>query len=149
MRLDIGLMHRLRRVAALDHQFRLAEPGLGVALREADALGDVRRGGGLGLDAGGIEVVVQQGRVRRHRGLDVDDVGQHLVLDLDEIDRLGGDEGRGGRDRGHGVPLVEHLVAGHDIAREVAEIHRPLADEGLFRADLGEIGRGHDGAHAG
>ena len=87
---------------------------------------------------------MQQWRVRRHRRLDIDDVRQHLVLDLDQLERLGGDNWRGGGDGGHRVALVQHLVARHDIARQVAEVHRPFAHKGFFRADLREIGGGHD-----
>ena len=92
---------------------------------------------------------MQQWRPRRHRALDIDDVRQYLVLDRDQIERLGSDDRRDGCDRGHGMPLVEDLVAGHDIARQIAEIHRPFADKRLLRPDLGKIGGGHDGAHAG
>ena len=39
----------------------------------------------------GEQVVVQHRRVRRHRRLDVDDVRQHLVVDLDQVERFLGD----------------------------------------------------------
>ena len=39
MRLDIALVHRLCRVAPLDDDFGLGEPGLDIALGEADHLG--------------------------------------------------------------------------------------------------------------
>ena len=51
MRLDIGLMHRLGRIAPLDDDIRLAESGRDVALRKGHPLGDVRRLFRLGLDA--------------------------------------------------------------------------------------------------
>ena len=47
MRLDIGLMHRLRGVAAFDDDLGVLEAGLGVALLEGDDLGDVGRLGRL------------------------------------------------------------------------------------------------------
>ncbi len=74
MRLDIGLVHRLGGVAALDDDLGVLEAGLDVALVEVHALGDVRGLGRLRLDARGEQVVVQHRRVVRHRRLDVDDV---------------------------------------------------------------------------
>ena len=80
MRLDIGLVHRLGGVVALDDHLGLGEAGLDVALGEGHDLGDVGRLGRLRLDAGGEHVVVQQRRAVGHRLFDVDDVRQHLVL---------------------------------------------------------------------
>ncbi len=149
MGLDIGLVDGLGGVAALDDDLGLREAGGDVALGVGDALGDVGGLGGLGVEPGGVEVVVQHRRIRRHRRLDVDDVGQHFVLDRDERQRRLGDGGRDGGDGGDGVALVERLVAGHAVAREVAEVHRAFADERLLVGDLGEVGGGHHGAHAG
>ncbi len=59
MRLDIGLVHRLGRVAPLDRDIGLAEASLDVALGKGDPLGNVRGVGRPGLDALGKEVVVQ------------------------------------------------------------------------------------------
>ena len=58
----------------------------GVALGEIDALGDVRRLGGLRLDAGGEQVVVQQRRVVGFIAVfHVDDVRQDFVGDVDQV----------------------------------------------------------------
>ena len=43
MRLDVGLVHRLRGVAALDDDLGVLEACLDVALLEGDDLGDVGR----------------------------------------------------------------------------------------------------------
>ena len=101
-------------------------------------VGGVRR---LGIDALGEEIVVQQRRVGLHRLFDVDDVRQHVVLDLDQLAGLLGDRRRGRGDGGDGVAVIEHLVARHAVARQVAEIHRPFADKGLLRRDRREIVR--------
>ena len=81
--------------------------------------------------------------------LDVDDVRQHLVLHVDQFQRLVGNRLRGRGDRGDGVTLVQRLAARHAVARQVAEVHRPFADERLFRGDVGEVLGGHHRLHAG
>ena len=149
MRLDIGLVHRLGGVAALDDHLGLLEAGVDVALLEVDALGDVRRLGRLRLDTGSEQVVVQHRRIVRHRRLDIDDVRQHLVLHVDQLERLVGDRLRRRGHRGDRVALVQRLAARHAVARQVAEIHRTFADERLFRRDVREVGGGDDGLHAG
>ena len=116
MRLDIALVHRLGRIAPLDDDFGFAEPGLDIALGEANHLGDVRGLGRLRVDAGGEDVVVQHRRVRRHCRLDIHDVRQYLVFDLDQIERLLGDRRGDGGDRGHRMTLVERLADRHAVA---------------------------------
>jgi hypothetical protein len=127
VRLDIALVDRLRREAALDHDLRLAEARRGIALGEIEALGDVRCARRLGLDPFGAQVVVQDRRAVLHRRLDVDDVRQHLVVDLDERERVARDRLAGRRDRGDGVALIERLVARHDVAADVAQVDLHLA----------------------
>ena len=63
--------------------------------------------------------------------------GQRLVLDLDQLDRLGGDVGIDGGDRGDLVAELAHLVA---LEREV------VAQE--TDADLGRVVAGEHGLHA-
>ena len=148
MRLDIALMHRLGGVLALDDDVGVLEAGLGVALLEGHDLGDVRRLGRLRIDAGGEHVVVQNGCVVGHRRFDVDDERQHVVLHVDQRQRLIGDRLRGGGDGGDGMAFVQRLAARHDVAGQIAEVHRTFADERLFVGDVREVLRGHDGEHA-
>ena len=91
VRLDVALVHGLGGELALDDDVGLLEAGRDVAQHELDALGDV--GGRLGrrLDAGRDHVLVQQRRAGLHRLDHVDDVRQHLVVDLDQLQRLLGD----------------------------------------------------------
>ncbi len=143
LRLDIGLVHRRRLERHLDHFVGRGEVGIGIADLVLGALGDV---GGLRrrrLDAAGDQVVEEERRIRAHRRLNVDDVRQHLVVDLDERQRLLGDGPTGGRDGRDRVALVEHLLAGHDVAGHVPEVLRhPL------RPDIGEfLLREVDGGH--
>ncbi len=91
MRLDIALMHRLGGEVALDNNVGRLEACLDVAKLELDPLGDIRRLVRRWLDALREHVVMQDRRVILHRFVDIDDVRQHLVIDLDQIDRLVGD----------------------------------------------------------
>jgi len=54
------------------------------------------------LDAAGNHVLEQQRRVGFHRVIDVDHMRQHLVIDLDQRQRLVGDDRIGGGDGGDG-----------------------------------------------
>jgi hypothetical protein len=46
-------------------------------------------------------------------------------------------------------PVIQHLVARHDVARQVAEVHRAFADERFLVRDVREIRRRHDRLDAG
>src|SRR3546814_6239063 len=67
--------------AALDDDIRLGEAGFDIAELVFEGAGDV---GGLALEPGEI---VQDRRAGLDRLFDVDDPGQHLVVDLDQIGR--------------------------------------------------------------
>ena len=116
-----------------------AKPGLDVADLELDALRDVRGLGRRRLDAARDHVFEQQRRVGLHRLVDVDDVRQHLVVDLDQRERLVGDrlaDRRDGRDR---VAFIEDLLARHDVARHVPEILRDALGADVFEFLVGEV----------
>ena len=149
MRLDVSLMDGLGRITPLNDDLGVAEPGVDITLVEGDDLGNVGRMRRLGLDALCEQIVVQQRRARLHCLFDIDDVWQDVVGDLDQLAGLLGDRGRGRRHRREGMAVIEHLVARQTVARQVAEVHRPLADKGLLRSDRREVVRGHDRFNAG
>ena len=93
MRLDVSLMDGLGRITPLNDDIGVAEPGVDVALVEGNHLGDVGWMRRLGLDSLREEVVMQQRRIGLHRLFDVDDVGQDVVLDLDQLAGFLGDRG--------------------------------------------------------
>ena len=62
VRLDVALVDRRGLELALDDDVGLLEAGLDVAQGDLDALGDVRRLLGLGLDADREQIVVQERR---------------------------------------------------------------------------------------
>ena len=106
MGLDVALVHRLGGEFHLDDLVGLGKALFHVADPELGVLGNVGRRIRGRLEAAGDHVLVQQRRARLH-GLDhVDDVGQHLVVDLDELERPGRHTGAGGGHGGHGVALV-------------------------------------------
>ena len=72
------------------------------------------------------------------------DVRQYLVIDLDQRQRL---LGGGGVDRGDGgdrMALIEHLLARHDVARDVPEIDRDPLGSDILEFVVREILRRHD-----
>ena len=149
VRLDVTLMHCLGTVVALDDDLGLGKARSRVTFLELDALGDVRRRGGRRIGALGHHAFVQDRRTGLHRVGDVDDVRQHLVVDLDQSQRLLGDGLRNCRDGSHGVAFVERLLARHDVARDVLQVHLHLAGRHDQVGLLGEVLRRDDGLHAG
>ena len=120
VRLDIGLMHGLGGILALDDHVGLAKARRDVALRKANPLGDVGGLFRLGVDALREEIVMQQRGAVGHRLLNVNDVWQHFVLDLDQFEC----SGRIGR-----VPttlrlcfLVSNVMTGSSLFQSVAGI---------------------------
>ena len=141
MRLDIGLVHRLGRVAAARSMTSASlKPASTSPLAKVTRLAMFDGLVGFGSTPAVKRSSCSTGASGRHRVLDIDDVRQYLVLDLDQVERLLGDRRRGRGDGGDGVALIQHLVARHAVARQVAEVHRPLADKRLLRRDVREIG---------
>ena len=140
VRLDVALVDRLGIELALDHDVGFREPGLDVALSDLDPLDDVGGLVGLRIDPFGEEVVVQYRGVRFHRRDGVDDVGQHLVVHLDEIEGPGRDGQVDGGDRRDGVPVVEHLLVGKDVLGHVPVVDHGLAGRLETRGEAREVG---------
>ena len=143
MRLDIALMDRRGLVAALDDDVGLAKGGVHVSELEDHALGDVGGRRRLRVDARGEHVVMQDGRAFDHRVLDLDDMRQHLVIDLDGCKRGIGRSGAGRGDRCNGVAVIQRLVARQRVAGHVAEVRRAFADERFLACDLRHVDGGH------
>ena len=72
------------------------------------------------LDAFGADVRMQDRRVGLHRLDRIDDVREHLVIDLDQLQRLLGDRLAGGGDGRDRMAVVERLLARHRVAGHVA-----------------------------
>ena len=124
VRLDVGLVHGGGLEFLLDDDVGRGESGVDVTDLELEPLGDVRGLRGRRLDAAGDHVVEQQRRVGLHRFVDVDDVRQHLVIDLDQRERLLGDALADRGDGGDGVAFVQRFLARHDVAGDVPEVLR-------------------------
>ena len=84
MRLDIALMHGLGGVVALDDHLGVLEAQRDVAQREDRASWRCWRAWSARAGRLGDHTRCRIGASGRHRRLDVDDMRQHLVIDLDE-----------------------------------------------------------------
>ena len=148
LRLDIGLMHGRGLERHLDDLVGCRKTGREIAQLEFDPLGNI---GGLRrrLDPAGDQVGKQERRIRLHRLVDIDDMRQHFVVDRDQRQRLVGDRLAGRRHRGHGMALIERLLARHDIARHMPEILRDTFRANILELLLWEVRGGHHGLDAG
>ena len=128
----------------LDRHFRLLEgrvrrllvahlPGEDVIVVLALAVGAV----GLVLD-----VLAQDGRARRHRLEGIDEHGQLLVLDLDQLGRVGRHIAVLRDDEGDFLVLVQHLLLGQH--------RRHVAGQGrhVVQAERLQVGGRQHGQHA-
>ena len=147
VRLDVALVDHRRIEFAFDHRLGRGKPGGQVPALELDVVGDV------GVVPRAVFALAQSGNEDRGlvvHGLDhVLHVGQDFVGDLDQLDRLFGDVRAGGGHRGHDVAVVEHLVAGHAVARNMLRVDGQLAHHGGAGADVGHIVSSDDGLHPG
>ena len=97
----------------------------------------------------GDHVLVQQRRVRGHGLLHVHDVRQHLVADLDEVQRLLRGPLADGGHRGHRMALVEDLLARHHVADDVAVVDQHLPGRHELGGEIVEVVPGDHHLHAG
>ena len=141
MRLDISLVRLLGLEGAFDDEIGLPEARFDVAMAVLAALGDIGWLAGLGIDALGEYGVVQHGRRGLHRLVDIGHMRQHLVVDLDELQRLLGRAGVDRSDRGHRMAVIERLLARHAVVEDV--VHA-----GIAIGEVGQVGRGDHRLHA-
>ncbi len=148
VRLDVALMHGLGLEVALDDDVGSGEAGIAVAELVLERAGDVGGGSRSRLGADVAHVLVQDGRTRLQGLVHVDDPGQHLVVDLDQLEGVGRDFVRYRRHRRDRVTHIERLLARHDVAAVEAQV---LDAEGgrLVPWELDEVLADHDGLHAG
>ena len=139
--LDIALVHGLGVEFALDDDVGLGEPGIDIAHGEFLALQDVGRPVGRRVHPLGHHVLEQDRRIGLDRVHDVDDVGQDLVVDLDQFQRLLGDPFAGRRHRRHRMAVVEGLFPRHAVATDVAEFARRQFGKIVPRDDRLDAGK--------
>ena len=148
VRLDVALMHGLGLEVALDDDVGSGEAGIAVAELVLERAGDVGGGSRSRLGADAAHVLVQDWGTRLQGLVNVDDPGQHLVVDLDQLEGVGRDSVRYRRHRRDRVTHIERLLARHDVAAVEAQV---LDAEGgrLVPWELDEVLADHDGLHAG
>ena len=111
--------------------------------------GDIGRLIRCRLDALGEHLLVQDRCVGLHRIDDVDDMRQDFVIDFDQLQRRSRDGFAGRRHRGHRVPVIHRLFAGHHVAGDIVEIDDQLARRRGFVRQIGKIVAGDDRLDAG
>ena len=93
------------------------------------------------------EIVAQHRRVGGHRLVRIDERRQRLVLDLDEIDRVGGDVAVLGHDEGDLLALEQHLLVGQyrlhvaGQCRHAMQLERLQIGGGQHRLDARQLER--------
>ena len=148
MRLDVALVRHRGLELALEDHVRFAEAGVQVALGELQMRRGVAGVVALGtVHRGRVQAVVKQRRAVHHRIADIEHRRQQLVLDLNQFERVLGDVVVGGRHRGDGVSLVEHLVRRDDVVQHPLEVGGAFAGVDLFIAGAREVGIGDHRLH--
>ena len=90
-----------------------------------------------------LDVLAQDRRIRGKRLERIDDAGQRLVIDLDQLRRVGGDIAVLGDDEGDFLVLEQNLVLGQhrlDVARQRRHV---------MQTERFQVGGGQDGEDAG
>ena len=146
--LDVALVGARDGVCALDDCGGSGEGSLGVAVLHPLELSDVgvRR---LLAEVIPDKVLVDDHGIVRHGVLEGNDGREHLVIDLDELQRLERRvlvHRRDGRDR---MSLIDSLVLGHDALAGELGVGGFLPKIEHLRFGLGQIGAGHHGGYAG
>ncbi len=148
MRLDVALVNRLGGEPSFHHHVRRGERGFGVTSLVKVPDGNVGRLVGRGFHALGDHLRVKYRGALRHGLFEGRHEGQDLVLDRDRFRCLPCCRPRGGRHRSHSMALVEHFVAGDDVARHVVVIDPGLTGHGGLVMEQREVGAGDDGLDA-
>ena len=117
MRLDVALMHRRGGVLPLDDDVCLREAAFGVALLVAEMGGNVAGLVAALAHGGGAQFLVEQRRAVFHGLADIDDGGEHLIVDLDQGQGRLGHVSVDRSDGGDRVALKQRLFAGHHVVR--------------------------------
>ena len=92
---------------------------------------------------------MDEARGRRHGGVEVHERGEHLVLDVDQVEGLGRDVRIDRRDGGDRVATPQRAVTSNRDGRRDGDVgaRLPRRDHGA-RRDRRKIGRRHDAEHA-
>ncbi len=112
MRLDRRLLHLMDAVGALEDVGGFRQPLFHIADGGVNLDGDVALDIG---DADCVRFVVNDRRARLHCFQRIEDRRQHLVIDLDQLERLFGNLRRLGGDDGHAVAHMPHLAVERNL----------------------------------
>ena len=130
LRLNIALMHHIREKLALDNHIRFGKPLLDIAQFRAKMRRHIAEILAPLAHRIGSLIFVYQRRVILHRLPHIQHMGQHLVFDLNQIQRFFGNMDIGRRHRRHGIPLIEHLFARQHRRTHILNPHHLLTQIG-------------------
>ena len=92
---------------------------------------------------------MQNRRLICHRFENASNVWQNFVVDFDECQCFRSYSCTRRGDRGNCVPVIQHLLARHQVLREMSVVRRRATFSRLGWRYLREIDRGNDGLHTG
>ena len=122
VRLDVALMDGLGCELSLDDDIGLGKARFEIAALVEIARRNIRRCLRRRIDADRVHLGVQHGSIRRHRFIERDRMRKNLIFDFYRRRRLTCGLEDVAATASHGVPLIQHLVAGNDVAGEVVVI---------------------------
>ena len=145
MRLDIPLMNRSGFEFPFDDHISQAKARLYVTVTEFHPLCNIGRFLRCRIDAFSNQVIPEQRSIRFHSLVHINDVRQHLIININQFQGLPGNPVIDRGHCGHRMSLKEGFFPSHDIPGHVPVIDDHLSG-GLNRADrlIGKIISGHD-----
>ena len=147
--LDVPLVHRLGAELSFHHKVGLLETFVHVTQLELLVSGDIGLLGEVVVEAGRGHVLVKDRGIRFHRVFHGHHRWQHLVVDLDQLQRRFGFVGVLGGHRGYRMSFVQDLVPGQNVVAEVFEAqYRVLTDLGQDVGYFSQVFGGDHGQHA-
>ena len=127
LRFDITLMHHIRAKLALDNHIGFGKTLLNIAQLRAKMRRHIAEIFAFLAHRTGSLVFMHQGRVILHRLLHIQHMGQHLVFDLNQIQRFFGNMDIDRRHRRHGISLIEHLFVRQHRSTHILNAHHLFA----------------------
>ena len=128
VRFDVALVHGGGVELPFNYHLGIPKALRHITQRESEVVRNVAVLIGLLPQLRGRHGLVQERRFLFHGIQDMHDWGEHLILHLNQAHGFFSEVGAGGRDRRHGVALVEHLLTCDDVVAQEFDVHRHLTE---------------------